>query len=256
MNNVITKAEVNEIVDFLKKTLVNSGTNGFALGLSGGIDSAVCAALAQQAISELNRDHILDLIILPIGNKYSDADCATEVAKTIGAKVRTVELSNALEEFLISNGGSNDAKTTGNVKARLRMTAIYFAANAKNLLVLGTDNLSETYTGYFTKHGDGAADVFPISGYTKRQVYAIGRHLGLPESVLTRAPSAGLWDGQTDEEELGIEYNFIDNRLEGLEGSNEAEYKERYPALAEKLDTQHRITEHKRAAPHIFVRTK
>lgn len=253
------KREVRGIVDFLKTTLVNSGTRGFALGLSGGIDSAVCAALAARAINELkeenaNAPYWLDLIILPMGNVSADAESAQEVAASINVAVRSVNLGPALDSFLFAHGADVDVKAIGNVKARLRMTAIYYSANVNNLLVLGTDNLSETYTGYFTKHGDGAADVFPISGYTKRQVYALGRELGLPEVVLTRAPSAGLWEGQTDEGELGIPYDFIDNRLEGLEEQNVIEYGGLYNGLAGKLTAQHEATEHKRDAPHIYIR--
>lgn len=260
--------EVYNLVQFLKLTLQDSGTTGFALGMSGGIDSAVCAALAKRAIDELHReggpggrDYKLDLIILPMGNHVSDANTAEEVIAALGMEGRTVELGDTLAGFLGAlNGGLDSSmseaaqKSTGNLKARMRMSAIYYAANVKNLLVLGTDNLAETYTGYFTKHGDGAADVFPLSAFTKREVYELGRFLGLPESVLTRKPSAGLWDGQTDEEEMGIPYDFIDNRLEGMEGFNKSFYGDKYADYNAALNDLHFKTEHKRAAPHIFYR--
>ncbi len=264
--------EVFGITEFLKKTLINTRMSGFALGLSGGIDSAVCAALAVRAIKQIREtvdgfydvpnNYKLDLIILPMGNQSADAETAAEVAASLGVDVRTVEMGDTLKAFLSALNPTRDghtqpdAKTVGNLKARLRMSAIYYSANANGLLVLGTDNRAETYTGYFTKHGDGAADVFPLSDYSKREVYEIGRYLGLPESVLTRAPSAGLWEGQTDEDELGIPYNFIDNVIEGVSSANIIDYgQEKASEFARKLSKQHTATAHKRAAPHTYRRT-
>ena len=263
--------EVYNIVQFLKSTLSRSGTTGFALGMSGGIDSAVCAALAKRAIDELHRGgdgygdnsrtYNLDLIILPMGNHASDASTAEEVIAALGLEGRTVQLGDTLASFLGAlNGGSEASmseaalKSIGNLKARMRMSAIYYSANVNNLLVLGTDNRAETYTGYFTKHGDGAADVFPLSDFTKREVYELGRFLKLPESVLNRQPSAGLWDGQTDEAEMGVPYDFIDNRLEGMELHNQASYGDKYYDYNSALWSLHNKTEHKRAAPHVFKR--
>ena len=264
--------EVYKIVQFLKNTLRQSDQNGFALGMSGGIDSAVCAALAKRAIDELatdkdhpfddiRRDYTLDLIILPMGNIAGDADTATEVAGHLGVDIRTVELGDTLSAFLAALHPTKDGhtqpdpKVVGNLKARMRMSAIYYAANEKGLLVLGTDNLAETYTGYFTKHGDGAADVFPLSDFTKREVYEIGRFLGLPESVLSRQPSAGLWEGQTDESEMGVPYNFIDNVLEGINEANALTYpRKQYDEYFQRLSQLHGSTKHKREAPHIYKR--
>jgi NAD+ synthase len=267
--------EAYRIVEFLKSTLYKSNTNGFALGMSGGIDSAVCAALAKRAIDEMHRGggisldtrtYKLDLIILPMGNHASDAAVAQEVIKSLGMDGRVVDLSETLTTFSTAlmahetgdsqgdNAHEAHLKSIGNLKARMRMSAIYYSANVNNLLVLGTDNLAETYTGYFTKHGDGAADVFPLSAFTKREVYELGRFLGLPESVLSRQPSAGLWEGQTDEGEMGVPYDFIDNRLEGMESYNRVRYGDKYYDYQRALNDLHHNTEHKRAAPHIFQR--
>lgn len=264
--------EVFKIVQFLKDTLRRSGQKGFALGMSGGIDSAVCAALAKRAIDELatlqdhpfeetRGDYKLDLIILPMGNIADDANTAKEIAAHLDVDIRTVELGDTLSAFLAALHPTQDGhtqpdpKVIGNLKARMRMSAIYYAANEKGLLVLGTDNLAETYTGYFTKHGDGAADVFPLSDFTKREVYEIGRFLGLPESVLSRQPSAGLWEGQTDESEMGVPYNFIDNVLEDLGAANALTYtREQYNEYHKRLNKLHSSTQHKRDAPHIYKR--
>jgi NAD+ synthase len=263
--------EVHGIIKFLQGTLAQSGCNGFALGMSGGIDSAVCAALANRAVTALNeqevsfynqsmwdhpeRNYTLDLICLPIHSHESDLETAIEVIESLGMEGRAIDLTKTYQEFIQALSGTpGDHKASGNLKARMRMSAIYWAANVNNLLVLGTDNLSETYTGYFTKHGDGAADVFPISNYTKREVYEIGRFLGLPESVLTRKPSAGLWEGQTDESEMGIPYDYIDNHIEGLGDLNVTTYLEEHDTYYVKLENLHRSTQHKRNPPHVYGR--
>lgn len=267
--------EVFNIVQFLKSVLTSSGQKGFALGVSGGIDSAVCAALAKRAIDELHledstsiyptgRTYKLDLIMLPMSNAYGDDRVvAEEVIESLGVEGRSVELGDAYRAFLAglhptADGHDQpDLKSAGNLKARMRMAAIYYSANVNGLLVLGTDNRSETYTGYFTKHGDGAADVFPLSDYTKREVYEMGRFLKLPETVLVRTPSADLWDGQTDEGEMGIPYDYIDNHLEGMYELNERTYgREQSEEFRRKLSRLHTFSEHKRAAPLVYRRSE
>lgn len=262
--------EIYQISRFLHDTLYTQGADGFVLGMSGGIDSAVCAAIAKMAINPtLYKSHIpretkpvLDLVAMPIGNPQEDLNIAMEVANHIGVELRTLDLGATLESFLGAlhpndHGAKSDVKRVGNLKARLRMAALYYAANSKNLLVLGTDNLSETYTGYFTKHGDGAADVFPIAEYTKREIFEIGRNLGLPDSVLNRPPSAGLWEGQTDEGEMGLPYSFIDNHLEGLNWVNKMMFTvDEYHAHSEKLFGLHMRTQHKRNPPIVYNREK
>lgn len=256
--------KIHDIVEFLKITLAQSGTNGYVLGISGGVDSAVCAALAKIAVDELNatdtwydtrNDYHLDLYILPMGNQASDATVAQEVAAKLGIVPKTIELGSALGEFVKAthvDGEADQVKVLGNVKARLRMTTLYYFANRDNLLVLGTDNKTETYTGYFTKHGDGAADVFPISAFNKREVYELATALNLPASVINRAPSAGLWEGQTDEGEMGVPYDFIDNCLEGLYDLNDRVYGETGLDYRLKLAKLHNSTQHKRNPPHVF----
>lgn len=266
-------ADIDGVTQFLKKTLVESGCKGFVVGLSGGIDSSVCAALAKRAIDELYEERtmeeiadgekskfVLSTLLLPIGGMGRHADVAEEVAFFCNVPPRVVNLTDAF--YAIKNAFNGDEednevnkKWDGNIKARLRMTALYNEANRRNLLVIGTDNLSETETGYFTKHGDGASDVFPLSGFVKREVYALAAVLELPKSALSMEPSAGLWEGQTDEAEMGIPYNFIDNSIEGLHDLNKRTYGQaEYARMREKLRKLHASTEHKRAGPHVYKR--
>lgn len=128
----------------------------------------------------------------------------------------------------------------GNLKARLRMSTLYAVANAMNYMVVGTDNAPESYTGYFTKYGDGGVDLLPISSLTKTEVRAWARMLGLPMRIASRVPTAGLWPGQTDESELGLTYDMIDRYLLGEEVS---------PEVKERIETLHRQSEHKRHLP-------
>lgn len=268
-----TYKDIENIVEFLKNTLVNSRTNGYILGLSGGIDSSVVAVLANMAVIRANYDaarysrkanYKLKTLIMPMGNKKEDAEDALLVAEHLALTPITLQLDDTLaklsEALGVSNGSSSDnvdAKALGNVKARLRMISLYYYANIENLLVLGTDNLTETYTGYFTKHGDGAADVFPISDFVKREVYEMAKTLRLPDAVILKAPSAGLWEGQTDEEEMGVPYNFIDNVLEELYSANIQQYGEDISSeYARKLSRLHLGSEHKRNPPHIYRRDK
>jgi NAD+ synthase len=129
---------------------------------------------------------------------------------------------------------------TGNLKARLRMVALYYVANLHNYLVVGTSNKAELTVGYFTKYGDGAADLLPLAGLVKRQVRELARELGVPEAVITKAPSAGLWPGQTDESDLGLTYDQLDDLL--LTGQGD-------PRVVAEVELRKRSTQHKRERP-------
>lgn len=263
---------IEDIVAFLSKTLIdNYGINGYVLGLSGGIDSAVVAALAKLAIKRANMHNSkydaphpkyqLKTFILPINSNPEDKKVARLVAAHLGLEepktIYLLDAFNTMRKAVVEYDNSENSgmeKVLGNVKARLRMTTLYYQANLHNMLVLGTDNLTETYTGYFTKHGDGAADVFPISDFLKREVYGMARELCLPSEVINRPPSAGLWTGQTDEDEMGVPYDFIDNHIEGLHNTNNIVYGSKCREYSAKLSGLHRGSEHKRNPPHIFKR--
>lgn len=210
---------VEEIVEWLKSYCQSNGQDGYVVGLSGGIDSAVVAHLINQACP----GHALG-VIMPAGNLPDDAEHGVLAAKAANIPYITIDLTQERQELtdkvalaLDDQGLSaqDPIMVRGNIGARLRMTTLYAVGNSLNYLVAGTDNLAEAYTGYFTKYGDGGVDVLPISHLTKGEVYDMGKHLGVPEEILTRPPSAGFFHNQTDEEELGVEYKIIDAYLQG-----------------------------------------
>lgn len=244
-------AEVRKRVDFLKQYVTNSGTSGLLIAISGGIDSAVAAGLCKIATDELSDETGKEYLTLGVFQPYADqADIADSYAVADAFDLRykaETNIAEAVDEIAlevehsfkqlgiprhISRGGK------GNVKARTRMVMQYALAFDLNLLVVGTDHASEAITGFYTKWGDGAVDITPLSTLNKRQVRQLAAHLGVPKSVLDKAPTAGLWDGQTDEGELGILYDDNSDYLEG---------KEIAPEVREKLERQYTKTEHKRS---------
>jgi len=213
--------KINKISNWLKSYANGIGYNGFIIGLSGGIDSAVAASLAIRAVGKEN----VHGIILPCTYtdervRIEDIQDARLLAESLGIDVEILNLNEpAIDLFdrlkVITPLQSN--LVLANIKARLRMTALRAYAEAKHCLVLGTTNKTEEYLGYYTKAGDGGAgvDVEPIADLFKYEVFEMARQLGdIPEKIINRAPSAGLFDNQTDESEIGISYTEIDRYLE------------------------------------------
>ncbi len=196
------------IVDFISNYMKLAGAKGIILGLSGGIDSALVTTLAVEALGAKS----VHVMLMPVKAELDLANIedAQKLIEWLGISHELFELNEALEAF---NPLNLDRVARGNVAARLRMTTLYARANQENWLVAGTGNKSELITGYFTKHGDGGCDLLPIADLYKVNVRGLSRHLGIPESIITKAPSAGLWDNQTDEGELGVMYDEIDSIL-------------------------------------------
>ena len=230
------------VVSWLRERVAAAGARGAVFGLSGGLDSAVVGALCRRAFA----DDCLALI-MPCESLPADAEDAALVAHTLGIPVRTVDLTPVYRALLaampaVESDERRLALARANLKPRLRMTTLYYHANALNYLVVGTGNRSELEVGYFTKYGDGGVDVLPIGRLLKREVRALARHLGIPERIIARPPSAGLWSGQTDEDELGLTYETIDGVLAGEGGD---------PAAVARIEALHRATAHKRALPPV-----
>ena len=244
------EAEIRRRVDFLKDYLHASHTKGFVLGISGGVDSTLAGRLAQLAVEELNAegtDANFVALRLPYRVQHDEDDAQAALSFIQPKTCWTYNIGDAVDGFekayAAMDAGTLSDFNKGNIKARVRMTAHYAVGGEHNLLVIGTDHGAESVTGFFTKYGDGGADILPLFGLNKRQVRSLLTALGAPEKLVGKAPTADLLDGvpgQTDETELGITYDEIDDYLEGREVSDEA---------AEKIEKRFLMTRHKRTTP-------
>jgi NAD+ synthase len=246
----------NDIADWLGQRVNAAGAGGLAVGLSGGIDSAVVIRLCQMAAP----GQVVG-VIMPCHSDPQDEADARLVAEQFGIAVVRIDLEpsydrlvstlrtamRALPADIAPSGaqGSSDQRARmplANVKPRLRMATLYYVANSLNYLVAGTGNRAELTIGYFTKYGDGGVDLLPIGDLLKSEVRAVARELGVPQPIIDKAPSAGLWLGQTDEEEMGVTYAELERYL--TDGPDSVA-----PALALRLERMIRATDHKRTLP-------
>ena len=243
---------VDKIVTWLRQQASAAGARGFVFGLSGGIDSAVVARLCQLATPQ----RVLG-VLLPCYSHSLDEEDARLVASKFQLPVARVDLGptyDALTESLhhavkgvpahVSVVDIKQQLPDANIKPRLRMTSLYFIANSLNYLVAGTGNRSEIVLGYYTKYGDGGVDVLPIGALLKSEVRTLGRELGVPDRVIEKAPSAGLWVGQTDEEEMGFSYEALEQYL--TQGPAAVDAK-----VAQRIERLRSVSDHKRALPPI-----
>ena len=227
---------IDVIVKFMQDYLKDSHQDGYVLGLSGGIDSSAVAALALKAVGKER----LHCIMMPINSLEDDLKDAITLAKDLDINYSVIDGSKAFNELVKefeSLGIELDASTKGNLKARIRMSILYAYGQKNRMLVLGTDNLDESYVGYFTKYGDGGVDLLPISRLTKEEVRNVASFLGVRKELVERVPSAGLYEGQTDEKEMGILYKDLDAYLLGQKVDEE---------VVNKIERLHRNSEHKR----------
>ncbi|HOC81249.1 MAG TPA: NAD(+) synthase [Bacilli bacterium] len=227
---------LDEIEKFIQQYLIDAHAKGYVLGVSGGIDSALVAALTIKAVG---RDK-LHALLMPIDSHPSDLQDGIELCEKFNISHEIIDLSETYHT-LIKNyrfqDDDNARLALNNTKVRLRMVTLYAFAQARGALVLGTDNADEIHVGYFTKYGDGAADLVPIAELTKGEVYEAAKMLGVPGSIINRTPTAGLFQGQTDEGELGVTYAQLDDYLLGKEVSEK---------VKNRIEHLHRISEHKR----------
>jgi len=247
------RAIAERLVAWIREYVEGARAEGVIFGLSGGIDSAVVCGLAARA---LGPERCLG-VVMPIGNVPEDEDLGRQVGAAFGVRVIAPDLLPAFEALESAFRQERDAAgieplspeaavlAAANVKPRLRMITLYHFANLRNYLVVGTGNKAELTVGYFTKYGDAGVDLLPLADLTKTEVRAVAAELGVPARVIERPPSAGLWEGQTDEEEMGITYDAIDRYLtEGSSGDPEAD---------EKIRRRYLASEHKRNLPPAAV---
>ncbi|MHC1575280.1 MAG: NAD+ synthase [Candidatus Methanogasteraceae archaeon] len=203
----------NTITSFIRVHLKESGASGAVIGLSGGVDSTVAAYLTTHAIGHEN---VLG-ILLPVRDltPEQDTDDAIDIADWLGIEYKVIEISGILQSFsgFIPDYDPDAAVSNGNLIARIRMCVLYYYANLLNRIVIGTGNRTELLIGYATKYGDSGVDVEPLGDLYKTEVFELARHLGVPERIIEKPPSARLWAGQTDEGELGMQYKEIDRIL-------------------------------------------
>ncbi|MHA1903793.1 MAG: NAD+ synthase [Candidatus Thorarchaeota archaeon] len=202
------EAPKQKIVKFIHDYVSQSGAEGVVLGLSGGVDSALVASLSVEA---LGAESVFGMIMpIEVEQDSDNAEDALKHAESLGMSSKTFELKPLLEPF---KPLKLDSLCLGNLKARLRMITLYTRANQDNLLVIGTGNKSEIMTGYFTKYGDGGVDFLPIADLYKTDVWNLSELVGIPKPIIEKAPSAGLWPNQTDEDDLGVTYAELDSIL-------------------------------------------
>jgi NAD+ synthase len=208
MRELDYKSVVEIITGFIAEKVNEANAGGVVIGISGGIDSATTAYLAVKA---LGKEKVLGLIMPYYQNR--DVEDAKLVCSSLGIECREINIKPIVDSFVSQLGFQPDKRSLGNLMARTRMVILYAHANSKNYLVLGTSNRSEFLTGYFTKWGDGASDYAPIINLYKTEVWEVAKFIGVPERIIEKKPTAGLWEGQTDEDELGISYRLLDEIL-------------------------------------------
>lgn len=233
-----------EIAHWLREYAARAGARGYVVGLSGGIDSATVAALCQRAMG----DRVL-AVLLPCHSLAEDEALAHLAADVFGLKTVTVDLSQVYDTLVAALPAELGQMAYANIKPRLRMTALYSLAQASHYLVAGTGNKSELMVGYYTKYGDGGVDVEPLGDLYKGQVRLLARSLGVPREIIERPPTAGLWQGQTDEGEMGMTYDELDSILTAIEmGQTEGID----PDLLSRVQHLVATTAHKRSMPPIY----
>ena len=243
MKDKLTRPLAGQISVWIEERVREAKAKGLVFGMSGGIDSSVVAALAKMACG----DNVLGMIMPCHSDPRSAAD-ALAVARKLGIRTHVADLTTAYDALIPMVPHSEGIELT-NIRPRLRMAALYCAAQALNYLVAGTGNKTETMIGYFTKWGDGACDIKPIAGLYKYQVYELAHELQIPKEVIAKPPTADLWEGQTDESEIGMAYEELDAVLQGIESGEVASLN---PASVEKVRKMIASSEHKRRPVPVF----
>ena len=235
------KQLADKLVSWIREKVAAAGGRGVVVGLSGGLDSSVAVVLCRRAFPKA-----MLAVIMPCYSHKEDLEHAKVLAGQFSIPTKTVNLDSTYDTLLKAlpddkaTGASRLAKA--NLKARLRMLTLYYFANRLNYMVVGAGNRDELTLGYFTKYGDGGVDIQPLGSLLKGQVKELAKFLGIPQPIIGKPPSAGLWEGQTDEGELGLNYDQIDRYLASGEAS---------AALKKRVESMIASSQHKRQPPSV-----
>ena len=244
---------VDEVKHFLTKKLEETGAEGYVIGLSGGIDSAVTAKLAVEAVGH---DNVNGWMMPGDPSNPENMEDARNLCEDLGINYREISIESTVKEFEDVAPFEISKETLGNVRARTRMIYEYIDANENNLLVLGTGNRSELLIGYFTKYGDAATDISPVADLYKTEVKRLAEHIGLNRKFIEKEPSAGLWDDHSDEDEIGLTYDKIDLILKQLVDQEKSVKEIADGDIAreevERINEMHQDSSHKRSMSEIL----
>ena len=232
------KEKIDNLVKWIREKTKDAGKKGVIYGLSGGIDSAVIAVLCEKAFPDSNL-----ALILPCESISSDIDDAMEIINKYNIDYKNINLTPIYNQLLSTMANNDNKLAKANIKPRLRMIVLYYFANMFDYLVVGTGNKSEISIGYFTKYGDGGVDILPLGNIYKTEVKMIARYLDIPEALLNKPPSAGLWKNQTDEKEMGFSYEILDKFLATGMVDNKR--------IEKNILKMNQLSEHKRKLPPI-----
>ena len=237
-----TEQLADKLISWIRDRVSSSGCKGVVVGMSGGLDSSVLAVLCHRAFPQSMLG-----VLMPCYSNQEDTEHAHAVATKFSIPTKTVVLDTVFDTLLKTLPGNKVDLTVNriakaNLKVRLRMLTLYYFANRLGYMVAGSGNRSELSVGYFTKYGDGGADILPLGNLVKGQVKELAGFLGIPQQIIDKPPSAGLWEGQTDEGELGLSYEELDRYL--LSGEASAE-------LRAKIESMIAASDHKRQPPPV-----
>ncbi|HRX33771.1 MAG: NAD+ synthase [Methanoregulaceae archaeon] len=242
MNEEDRACALGRVEQMIRHAVWSSGCSGLVIGISGGVDSAVAAAMCCRA---LGGSRVLGLTLPTHVTTPEDIEDASALCRQLSMEHRTIPIDPILESYRTLPGYREDRFLEGNLMARTRMAILYYYANLEGRLVCGTSNRTEYLIGYCTKHGDSAADIQPIIHLYKTEVYQAARDLEIPDTIIAKSPTAGLWAGQTDEDELGLTYPEIDDALKALQANG---WKSTNP-VEERVLSLVQKSEHKRLDP-------